>query len=337
MKVGEVRTKLKAYKKDELQQLIVEMYKAIPKEVRENKEIDQLIDNPNYLKQKKRSEKQHYENMDFFAVKQDVESFIEHAYQQYYIAPNRMVPKKERSNWRFTAKRLIDQVLAFTTHPNYKEKSVELYQEIYQLLCYASSHYVFASDEPFSTLKTTQADFFEQIILLKKRIEDPDKWISDSLKLVLDHDLDRYTLKIELLAILLEALNNAPLKERAIEIAEVLLREKRSKIGRINKKTIKYHDEQYLNTLVEMIFITKSELGEYKDAIAFFQKYYLAIREEIKLYVLLDFIEADQRIEEWLEVYEDAVKKKVEPREVLEYKYKYIKKEKAFPDSMYIF
>src|SRR5690625_3132387 len=133
MKVSELRNKLKNRKKDELQLLIVEMYKAMPKGVHEAKGIDQLIDDPSVFKKKKSSRKHISEQLDFSVVETEVQLFIKNAYDHNYVAPNRIISKKERSGWRFTAKRLIDKVADFSNHPDHYKVSLVLYEELYKL------------------------------------------------------------------------------------------------------------------------------------------------------------------------------------------------------------
>jgi len=82
MKVSELRNKLKNRKKDELQLLIVEMYKAVPKAVREAKGIDQLIDDPSAFKKKKSNTTHTSEQLDFSVVETEVQLFIKNAYDQ---------------------------------------------------------------------------------------------------------------------------------------------------------------------------------------------------------------------------------------------------------------
>ncbi|GAA4075242.1 hypothetical protein [Amphibacillus indicireducens] len=336
MKVSELRQKIKAHNQAELEQIIVELYKVIPKARRDEKEIDALINDPEHFKKQKNSTKQDHAKIDFSTLVKEVNFFIENAYAQNYVVPNRIIPKKERSKWRFIAKRLVDQVLSFSSHPTHKQTCIEMLEELYKLFCYGSGHYVFASQEPFETIKISQGDFFEQIVLLKKSIEEPDRWLTDSLNLILTQSTATYTLPNCLLVILLGALNTAPLKERMIEITQQLLREKRLKLGKVNWKSIDIEDEEYLNTLVTMIFITKSELGESKEAIAFFKKHYIERTEEIKLFILLDMLEADQRLEDWLDVYQDALKKKIEPRDMSQRLYHYIKVHQEFPESRHV-
>ncbi|GGJ91380.1 hypothetical protein GCM10007063_12540 [Lentibacillus kapialis] len=334
MKVAEVREKLKSRKKDELQKLIVEMYKQFPKKVRETKEIDNLIDNPDLFKTRKQNSKKAVQMPDLLSVEYKVKRFLENARAQNYIAPNRVIPKKERSNWRFTAKRLVDQLTVLSGQSEHVKACAYYLEEIYKLFCYASGHYVFASQEPFHTIRLPQPDFYNRVVSLKKQVEEPDTWIRESMLLILEHDHDHDILTISLSEVLLANLHNAPLKERAVSIAQHLVQEKEaevSKEGHINRKFIKYWDKEYINDLVEMILMIQSALGEYKAANAFFKKHYMATAGEVKLYVLLKNIMRYERVDDWLREYESALKRGIRPRDSLQDTTDYIRRENEFP------
>ncbi|QQK78749.1 hypothetical protein HUG20_01740 [Salicibibacter cibi] len=336
MKVNEIRQKLQNRKKDELQELIVEMYKQIPKKMRETKEIDELIDNPDLFKTRKQNAKKTVQMPDFATVEDEVKNFINNAYKQNYVAPNRIVPKKERSQWRFTAKRLVDQLTTLAAQPQNAKASTAYLEELYKLLCYACGYYTFASDEPFHTIKIPQPDFFKRVISLKKQIEEnPDRWIRESLLLIMENDIDFETLTGSLSEELLEILDNAPLKEKAVNIAENLVREKEADISKKEGKHVKYRDERYINDLVEMIVMTQSALGEYEEARTFFKKHHMARNDEVKLYILLKQVMAYQRVEDWVREYESAVQKGIQPRKSLQDMARYIKRGNKFPKYMF--
>ncbi|MCZ0704653.1 hypothetical protein J2T56_003254 [Natronobacillus azotifigens] len=338
MKVNELRQKLMGRKKDELQNLIVEMYKQIPKKMREEKEIDQLIDDSDAFKVKKSANRKSVDNLDFEYVQREIEYFLKNAYDQNYIAPNRIIPKKERSNWRFTAKRLVEQLIALSHQPEYAKTCAARMEDLYELFCYASGHYVFASTEPFYTIKISQEDFFDQVVKLKKRIGEPSKWIRESLLLLVENDGDFQTLKRNVSEVLLENLNNAPLKEEAIKIAKDLLKEKKENIKKAKQakgNVVGFRNNEYINDLVELIYMIQSSLGEYKNANKYFKQHYISSSSEVKMYIFLELIRRFQRVDDWLEEYELAVLNGVKLREALKNAYEQIKDTKEFPEFIY--
>ncbi|MBE1556396.1 hypothetical protein [Sporosarcina limicola] len=278
MKVTELRKIVKEQSREELETLLVEIYKLIPKKVREEKDIDALIENPQHYKiSQMRGGKKEKVLIDFEVVKCETIDFIKYAYAHYYIAPNQTIPKKERAKWRFTAKKLYDQLSTSANQPEHTREAVNLLEQLYKLLCYASGHYVFASEEPFYTIKVSQPDFLSHIISLKKHIDEPEKWIRESLLLILINDRDQDVLHSELRVILLDHLNAASLKNEAIHICEELLSEKISAqaIIKSNKSAFNsssnYEKERYRNNLVGMLFICQSSLNEYEKAVQTFK------------------------------------------------------------------
>ncbi|MBY7143064.1 hypothetical protein KFZ56_08345 [Virgibacillus sp. NKC19-3] len=335
MKVNELRAKTDNMKKDELQVLVAEMYKQIPKKVREEKQIDTLIDNPQVFKQEKKKGKQAKEKPDFASVEDEAKTFMENAWEQNYFAPNREIPKKERSKWRFTAKRLVDQITELGREPEYRMECIHLLEELYRLFTYASGHVVFSSDEPFYTMRIPQLDFLNRLITLKKEEQVPDKWISDSLQLIAGNENNHNILPSELLGMMTGMLNNAPLKEKAGQIAEDLVYKKETYIKQTKKMDwrAKYEAEEYINILVEMVFILQSELGEYDTAINFYKKRHRKLRDEVDLYILLEWIRQYQkRSKEWMREYEQAIERGIEPRSTLKAMYDYVKQGNELPE-----
>src|SRR5690554_5502980 len=101
MLLPDLRELLKKKNEKELRILIAEMYKLIPKKLREEKNIDSLlIDIKAYTAMNKGKSKQ-ANPINFRSLKNEIELFIENAYQQNYFAPNKYVHKKDRPKWRF--------------------------------------------------------------------------------------------------------------------------------------------------------------------------------------------------------------------------------------------
>lgn len=98
MKVGELRTKLSKLKKDQVVKLAAGFYKLIPKDKRIDSGIDALVDNPdgNLRKAAKSTA------LSLDEIEQDVQDFLDHAREQYYLAPNQCM-----STWMNT-KRLYN-------------------------------------------------------------------------------------------------------------------------------------------------------------------------------------------------------------------------------------
>lgn len=97
MLLSEVKELLKKYSQEELTLLVAEMYKGMPKRLREDKDIDRMIQDIHaYLDIGKLGKKQDGQ-VNIAVLKQEVEQFIDYAYKQYYYAPNSFVHKKREA------------------------------------------------------------------------------------------------------------------------------------------------------------------------------------------------------------------------------------------------
>jgi hypothetical protein len=103
MKVAELRQKIQTCSKDKLEHMILEIYKAIPKSLRETKGIDSIINNPDAKPAKPSAQARR----DLEEIRWETEEFVSDAYNQYYFAPSSVVPKSKRPGWRFIARRLF--------------------------------------------------------------------------------------------------------------------------------------------------------------------------------------------------------------------------------------
>ena len=112
MKLPEFRKQIETYSIEEPRYLTAELYKAIPKKIKEEKDIDPLVLSvPEHFKEngtgKASSPPKVKKAPDLGALESEIELFLENAYAQNYFAPNRFVPKHERPKWRFKVKNYI--------------------------------------------------------------------------------------------------------------------------------------------------------------------------------------------------------------------------------------
>ena len=89
MKVQELRNLLSASDRKNLEKAFVESYKQLRKAQKE--EIDPIL--TDILEGKSIEKKKTAANISFEELEQQIKDFIENAYAQNYLAPNRAVPK----------------------------------------------------------------------------------------------------------------------------------------------------------------------------------------------------------------------------------------------------
>ena len=212
MKVGELRNTIERYKPDQLKTLVVEMYKAMPKAVKEDQAIDDLISNPT----SKRKARKRDAAPDIEVLRLDVETLIENAYSLCYLIPNRVVPKRERPQWRFTARRLYKQLGAVAADPGSLPDACSLLERLYLMLCRSCSETLFTAYDTFESVGISQAEFFERVLELNRRNETPRDFVQNSVLLYLENGLNRYTLYTQLMDVVLRFLDTPDMIQIAI-------------------------------------------------------------------------------------------------------------------------
>ncbi len=333
MKVSEVRSIIEKYSPDQLRLIITQLYKAVPKAIKENNDIDGILKDPDSLTQSKSKTRQQ-ELPDIELLRDETERFVEDAYNQYYFAPNRFVSKKDRPKWRFIVKRLYKDFLAAASDTENLPEAAQLLEKLYQLLCYSCHYILFNTDDPFQSAGIEQTEFFRRVLALKFQSEDIDTAVKNALSMMVDNPLNRYTLHGSLMEVILEFLKTPDLRELGIAKCSELLNTLKwappPKDADYNS-TYKYKKQEKLNNLTEMGFLCYAQLYEYDKAISFFKNNYIEDNSEIALYVLLRLLFDLNQKDYFLQEYEKALKNGITPRQSLTKMYRSIKESGELP------
>lgn len=97
--------------------LVTELYKAIPKSVGDEKNIDAIARNPDAEAVRRLRASKEGSDLDFDDVASEIRTFTDDANHQYYLAPNRVIQKQQRPKWRFIVKRLYGSLLKLSAQP----------------------------------------------------------------------------------------------------------------------------------------------------------------------------------------------------------------------------
>lgn len=333
MYVKDLRKIIKEYSRKDLEQLVVELYKQIPKAKREDHQTDELIHN---LKEGKVVKKKAIEKPSIDQLKTEILDFIDLAKEQYYVKPNTIVPKKQRSNWRFVVINFIKQLDLYTSSDSGYAIATELYFDLYEILSQATNYWVFVSDEPFSAINISQSEFIEKICARLFHATYHEKDIEKVLTLILENPTDYMILSSQLLKALLKYLPTNPVKESALKIVDRLIKEKQTSFNGASKFSNEYyHLEGNLKNLVSFSLEVQINLNQIDEGIQYFQKYYPGKDREITLYVLLGILENHELYEPYITTYEAASKRNINPRENLKSKYHFYKKNGKIDSSAY--
>jgi len=341
MKISEVRSIIEKYSEGQLRLIISELYKAIPKAVKEKTDIDSILKNPNSLTQAMPKTRQK-EVPDIELLKSETECFVDYAYKQYYLAPNRVVSKQNRPKWRFVVKRLYKDLLATSSDESNVPEATRLLEKLYQLLCYSCSYVLFSAYDSFESIGIAQEEFFHRVLSLKYHCEDKNAFIKNALLLMVDNSLNRYTLHEDLMQVILEFAKTPDLREMTIancsELIETLKKEPSIQKGRqsnYDKWQSDYEREGKINTLTEMAFLSYARLYEYSEAISYFKANYCKADKEVTLYVLLRMLFELNQKDHFLQEYEGALADGINPRETLKKAYRFTREKGELPANLW--
>lgn len=334
MKVGELREKLAKLKKEEIIKLAAEFYKLVPKAKKEDYALDDLINNPTKKKTNKKTD------FSLGTIEQEVHQFIQYAKEQYYLYPNRNVPKKERSTWRFKVKRWYKELINTKRKDVNIAKQAKILTDLYELLCESCGYQYFSAYDTFESIGIEQTNFYQSVITLIQATDGKGDSIEKNIQLIMNNHLNRYTLYSSLMEVLIHTLELPILKEKGIEIVNKLLI-KNGYQPTTNKKTNRwsfsreeYHKEEMNNNLAELGYRFYCNLFEWQEAINFYEAHYYNKNDEIKLYVLIRLLFENQKKDLIRLAIEQRIEKGIKPRKSLLEILNQIKNEDTLPKYM---
>lgn len=326
MLINEVREILKEYKEDELREIILKMYKSIPKKLKEEKEIDGLIKNVKQdvvVKPK----------IDFTLFNKEVEKFLYFAERDLYFKPNRFVPKRERSNWRLKVKSMIKVLEEVPIHSPNGDEATRLLESLYKVLSRGTKEWVFVSNEPFQAIGKEPYAFLDLIVARKlgKGLYPDAIQTSISVDQVADYKVIKN--------VLIKQLKTIDSKLIAIEACMNLKLDLEQKVQRYYKSKkssdimTEYHYSTCDKNLVHLIFKLYLSISEYEKGIQYFKKNYKEVKQEIMIYKLLSILLEYNLKDYWVREYLMA-EKKIQLRDSLKKAYDYIKINNKLPEYL---
>jgi hypothetical protein len=288
MKVGELRKKLSKMKKDEVIKIASEFYKLIPKSKKEDYALDSYVNKSG--KKKKPSKTKNEISLEELEL--NVNTFIEDARNQYYFAPNTIIPKKERSKWRFKVKRWYKALTDRSRKDKDLKKQAKLLSDLYELLCESCAYIYFSGEDSFRSIGVEQPTFYFSVIHLLQESKGKAEALQPAIELIVNNQLNRYTLYSDLMVGLISTLDIPDLKYKGIEISEGLIqlnnsRRKPQKNKRVTFSSEDYRTDRKTNNLTELALRLYAGLYEVDEGINFFYKHYREEDEDVKLYVLV--------------------------------------------------
>ena len=341
MLITDFRQAIKDYSHEELVSLASELYKAMPKKLKEEKAIDYMVSNFRTAPKAGKASPKSVE-IDFFNLQLDVEEFVSDAMAQYYFAPNRVISKSKRPKWRFIVKQFVKDLQTIPVDSENGEEATNLLCSLYRTMQHGCCYWIFSSDHPFSTMGIDQTVFLSMILERWFRQVVTAETMKDAILLAVSGGLDRETYHMSLLHVLVGFLTTVDRKEMAIKQVESLVADAGVKISQLTKfKNVSYQldldlflKKDEIDKLSELGFLIYLALHDVQKAIAFYKKHQPEQNTEIRLYVMLYMLQRQGLVNEWMDLYEKEEANGVEPRESLVEKRHYIRENDAFPEWM---
>lgn len=316
MKVNELREIIKKYNETEKEKIIIELYKRIPKNVKEDYNIDEYIKNVNVKVEKENKE------ISIEKLEKEVNYFLECANDDLYVRPNKIIPKNERSKWRFKVKTFYKQLNSFPSRTEEGKKATDLLKGLFKILSFGTHYLTFSSWNTFGAIQISQSEFLKNIMERKLSNGVTKESLGYCIDLLnVEYDPQEYHRSV--LYSFESCLKTSDTRYMAIE----LLKEQAEIWKTKHKKDDSYKNQEYTNYFVECIVDIYFDLCEVKEGISYFHKQYIDRDKEIKEYILLKKMEEFSLYDEWILEYEKHLGK-IDYRESLKEKYHELKNKK---------
>lgn len=336
MKVAELREKLSKMKKEEIIKVASEFYKLIPKAKKEDYGIDDFINNPSKSQKKANSKKA----LTLDEIQVELRTFVANAKEQYYLFPNKVVPKKERSTWRFKVKKWYKELINTKRADGDIHVQTQLLLELYELMCESCAYQYFTAYDSFESIGIAQSDFYRSVISLLQESKGKLESVQQVIALIVNNEVNRYTLYSNLMNELIATFESVDLKYKGIEIVEKLLKKNNfqpKKEG--SSRTFwfsngEFDKKQKHNHLTELALRLYISLHETEEGIEFYQKHSYQDQKEVKLYILVRILFEKRMKKQILSLIQTAIDQKIEPRDSLLNLSKHINEHDDLPQYM---
>ncbi len=314
MLAADLKKALDGYGKADLVLLATELYRKIPKKERDAQDLDGMIlDFASFLEKKKLG-KPSQPLVNITNLEIDVRWFLENAYNQYYMVPNRVVSKKDRPKWRFLANGFIKELNRHPVDGETGEMATGLLLNIYQMLCYATQYHLFVSTTPFKAVGLPQTEMFDMLIARMLEHDKSPERIRLCLRLLIENNLDEDTYFIQMTPLLYPRLKTPDMKETAIAQGFLLLKdltEKQEKTSKAKHRDImeEYNQNQAIDRMAHMLFDLLSFMGDVEHGLKLYKKYGSKMSGNVSTYAVLWHLEFNDLPRIWLREYDLAVSK----------------------------
>lgn len=320
MKVQELRTLIKKYDRGALENIIVELYKTIPKAKKEYDGIDVYLNNVSTGKKIEKTTTFNFEDL-----ASEIELFLSQAKEGLYYKPNNIVSKEQRTKWRFKVKNYYKVLSNIPSDAPDGGISTKLLVEIYKCLSRGTYYSTFSNYETFRSIGVMQSAYFNMLAdrVLYKNCTEGAMRILVSL-IAVNRDGSWYE-EENLNRCFIERLRKESLCDKVLEPIEeavvnefIPIRTERAKVASV------YYYDDIIDNLAECYARASFEVDKIQEGIDFFLKYYNQRYTHSRIYDLLELLFEYKRYEEWMRLYNEN-EVHVKDMRIQEY-YEFVKK-----------
>lgn len=333
MKISEVRNIIKDYKNDDLQYLVAELYKLVPKQKLQENDVDEMISHVEEIRSAPKVKKKTVKEIQSIDdLVREVDELILDAKNEYYLRPNNIIPKKERSKFRFKVKGYYTALLKNYNTGEDAVKAAEALRKLYELMCYGCVYYITNSNDQFRSVGIEQTVFFESVVRKNFLVCKDEAMIEKMLMLVSERGLSYTSLNEYMEHILLEYLDTSSVQEMAIQKAKELYDKYYEPVQSRSRFSGIDIDGRRPQVMADMITCIHFRRGEYEKGIEYYKNHFVNYTNdrEIMYYCLLRWLKKFDLKKYWLKEYEKEVKEKLDIREETIEEYQYLKKHQEF-------
>ena len=323
MNKTELKKIVREMKKQQLAEAFISAYSELTPE--KKKKIDSLM-NCDIPQPSQRVPKGKSVSME--QLKAQIDRFVENAENGLYYSPNRTVPKKKRSNWRFEAKSYWEGLFTIDGQSDDYTDAQKYLLKMYDILARGTGIYIFRSTDTFhAVFGKYQEDILPALLdeISKRGIGDFE--IDAFIHMACETSTDNNSYYENMIDLVISRFSEEEeTLDRAIEIC-LPKYEKAAKIYEahpisfyITAEDIDAHrNGERLTEMMASLYLAKGK----KDSgySIFMSSPCYKNNREIGLYVLLRRISKYGDDQDWTELYEKGVKDGLEPRKDLREEY----------------
>lgn len=303
MKVNELKSAIGNYDNNLKDKIIIELYKKIPLKIKEEYDIDSFI-----LNRDKKVIKIE-ESLSIDQLEQTLKYFFECVKKDLYISPNRIIPKGERTKWRFKIKKYYNDLNSFSPNTEEGKIATKLLAELFMILSKGTHILLFPSWNTFGAIKVSQDMFYETIVKRMMSCGYTRENIKYCVEL-LDVELDPNDYCDSIFESFYDCLKTVDTKYIAIQLLNEKVLVFFDNLKKLkSEKESTFYVEDDINRFAKAIVRIYFSLSEIDNGIKYFKKNYQENNLEEKIYVLLDMLKDYDFTLDWITEYERYIDK----------------------------